>query len=70
MLKLRDFLKAEIKADSIEFEKVPTILVVRRSLSKTRNQYFAFIPEQTTNLFREYLELSPKILFLPRGPGL
>ncbi len=33
-LRLGDFVEAEIRPDGIEFTKVPTVLVVRRSPSK------------------------------------
>ncbi|MGC9167242.1 MAG: site-specific integrase, partial [Thermoplasmata archaeon] len=36
----------ELNLDTLEFEKSPTILVVRSSLSKARHQYFTFIPEE------------------------
>ncbi|MEM3547254.1 MAG: hypothetical protein QXK47_04500 [Candidatus Bathyarchaeia archaeon] len=46
-LKLGDFVEAEICPDGIEFTKVPSMLVVRESLSKAGHQYFTFVPQQT-----------------------
>lgn len=78
-LKLGDFVEAQIESDGIEFTKVPTIVVVRRSLSKARHQYFTFAPEQTLTYIKEYLESrvekgekltknTPLLGFDPRGP--
>ena len=77
-LKLGDFVEAEIREDGIEFSKVPSMLVIRKSLSKARHQYFTFIPQQTITYIKEYLEErvkqgeelskdSPLLGFDPRG---
>jgi hypothetical protein len=74
----RDFVEAEIREDCMEFAKVPTMLVVRKSLSKARHQYFTFVPQQTITYIEEYLEErvkqgeeltrdSPLLGFDPRG---
>jgi site-specific recombinase XerC len=54
-LKLSDLPEAEIGDSEVEFTKMPTMLMVRKSLSKTRNQYFSFIPEQGITYIRDYL---------------
>jgi len=46
-IRLGDFPEAEIRPDSIEFTKVPTMLIVRKNLSKAGHQYFTFVPQQT-----------------------
>ena len=47
----------KIKSDgSVEFEKIPTVISVRRNLSKGRHQYFSFIPREGATYIREYLE--------------
>ncbi|MEM3760033.1 MAG: site-specific integrase [Candidatus Bathyarchaeia archaeon] len=77
-LKLGDFVEAEIHKDGIEFNKIPSMLVIRKSLSKARHQYFTFIPQQTITYIKEYLEErvkqdeelskdSPLLGFDPRG---
>ncbi|MEM3382672.1 MAG: site-specific integrase [Nitrososphaerales archaeon] len=77
-LKLGDFVEAEIREDGIEFNKIPSMLVIRKSLSKARHQYFTFIPQQTITYIKEYLEErvkqdeelskdSPLLGFDPRG---
>ena len=77
-LRLGDFVEAEIRPNGIEFTKVPSMLVVRKSLSKARHQYFTFAPQQTIIYVEEYLEErvkqgerlgkdSPLLGFDPRG---
>jgi integrase len=45
----------ELNLDTLEFEKTPTILIVRSSLSKAKHQYFTFIPEEGITYIKEYL---------------
>ena len=77
-VRLGDFVEAEIREDGMEFAKVPSMLVVRKSLSKARHQYFTFVPQQTVTYIEEYLEDrvkqgerlgkdSPLLGFDPRG---
>ena len=77
-LRLGDFVEAEIRKDSMEFSKVPSMLVIRKSLSKARHQYFTFVPQQTIAYIKEYLgervkqgeqlsKDSPLLGFDPRG---
>jgi hypothetical protein len=77
-IRLGDFPEAEIREDGVEFAKVPSMLVVRKSLSKARHQYFIFVPQQTITYIEEYLEErvkqgerlgkdSPLLGFDPRG---
>jgi len=54
-LRLGDFVEAEIKEDGMEFTKLPTMLIVRKNLSKARHQYFTFVPEQTITYIKDYL---------------
>jgi site-specific recombinase XerC len=60
-LRLGDFIEAEIKEDGIEFTKIPTMLIVRKSLSKARHQYFTFVPEQTITYIKDYLAKRVKL---------
>jgi len=77
-IRLGDFVEAQIHPNGMEFAKVPTMLVVRKSLSKARHQYFTFVPQQTITYIQEYLEDrvkqgerlskdSPLLGFDPRG---
>jgi len=54
-LRLGDFIEAKISDNEIEFTKLPTMLIVRKSLSKARHQYFTFVPEQTITYIKDYL---------------
>ncbi|MGQ9468413.1 MAG: site-specific integrase [Nitrososphaerales archaeon] len=77
-IRLGDFVEAEVSDNKIEFVKVPAMLVVRKSLSKARHQYFTFVPQQTITYIKEYLDErvkqgerlgrdSPLLGFDPRG---
>jgi integrase len=55
-LRVSDLPEMTIKdGDEVEFPKVPTLVVVRKTLSKTRHQYLTFLPEQGCNHVRQYL---------------
>lgn len=55
-IRLGDFKEAKITAHSMEFEKIPSMLVIRKNLSKGRHHYFTFVTEETVIYIREYLE--------------
>jgi integrase len=55
-LKIGDLREVEIKGSSVKFTKIPTIVVVRKTLSKARHQYFSFLPEEGCQYLKEYLE--------------
>ena len=54
-LMLKD-IEATINGNSIEFEDMPMMITVRRSLSKTGNQFFTFLCEEGCNYLKQYLE--------------
>jgi hypothetical protein len=56
-LKLSDLpeLKLDPEKKTAEFTKVPTMLIVRRTLSKGRHQYFTFLSAEGCEYLREYL---------------
>jgi hypothetical protein len=54
-IRLEDFTETKISGKGIEFEKVPTTLLMRRALSKARRPYFTF--ESVANLNREGFSL-------------
>jgi hypothetical protein len=58
-LKVKDFLEMHIdnERQTVEFLKVPTMLVVRPNLSKAGHQYFTFYPEEGCQYLKEQLEL-------------
>lgn len=55
-IRLGNFVDAQITERGIEFTKQPVQLVIRKSLSKTRHQYFTFVPDQTLTYIKEYVE--------------
>ncbi|MEM2904802.1 MAG: site-specific integrase [Candidatus Bathyarchaeia archaeon] len=55
-LRLKDLPELELKPGSVGFLKMPTMLVIRRSLSKAGHQYFVFLPREATVYIREHLE--------------
>jgi hypothetical protein len=67
-LRLEDFPELEVQFDGVEFKHKPTIVVVRKSLSKARHQYLSFLSEEGCEYIQDYLnerinqgeELTPK----------
>lgn len=55
-LRVKDFPEMEIKDGRVEFKKVPTMVVVRKELSKARHQYFTFLSEEGCEYLKDYLE--------------
>lgn len=55
-LRISDIPDLKITKDDIRFENVPALIKVRQPLSKKKNPYFTFIPEQGCDYVREYLE--------------
>jgi len=78
-IRLEDFTEAKVSSGSVEFEKVPAILLVRRTLSKARHPYFTFVGSEAIAYIEEYLHervkqegkklspQSPLLAFDPRG---
>jgi hypothetical protein len=55
-LKICDFPEMRISNGTVEFEQIPTMIMVRKSLSKTGNQFFTFLCEEGCEYLKEYLE--------------
>jgi hypothetical protein len=55
-LRIEDFLEMKILNDQVEFDQIPTILVVRRELSKAGFQYLTFLGEEGCEYLKDYLE--------------
>jgi site-specific recombinase XerD len=55
-LRLGDFPEIRVEGDSITFDKIPTMVVVRRELSKARHQYFSFLSEEGCEYLKDYIE--------------
>lgn len=56
-LKIKDFPEMKIKKETIEFDEIPTMVVIRKSLSKTKRQYFTFLSEEGCEYLKQGLEL-------------
>jgi len=55
-LRVRDFPEMKIEDGTVEFEQIPTMVVVRPELSKARHQYFTFLSEEGCQYLKDYLE--------------
>lgn len=49
-------LKMSDDGKHVEFTQIPAQIVVRSALSKTREQYFTFLPDEGCEILRQYLE--------------
>jgi hypothetical protein len=63
--------KGEVVDGTVSFEKIPTMVVVRKAISKIGHQYFGFIPEEACRYLKNYLEwrLRPKEVTRPFPDG-
>ena len=77
-LRLGDLVETEITDEGLKASQMPTMVVVRKNLSKVRHQYFTFVPEQAFTYINEHLaerinsgeklaEKTPLLGFDPRG---
>jgi hypothetical protein len=55
-LRLRDLPELQIKEGHVEFTKIPTMIIVRKELSKARHQYFTFLSEEGCEYLKDYVE--------------
>ncbi len=55
-LKVKDFPEMRMEGRNVTFTKVPTMVVTRPSLSKTRNKYFTFLTSEGCEYIQAYLE--------------
>jgi len=55
-LKLKDFPELAMGRNSVEFEEIPTMITVRKALSKTGNQFFTFLCDEGCEYVAQYLE--------------
>jgi hypothetical protein len=77
-IRIGDLKEARITDQGLEFEKIPSILVIRANLNKSRHQYFTFVCKEATLYINEYISErisrgvnlnrdSPLLSFDPRG---
>ena len=55
-LTIADLPELKIEKDSVTFERTPTMILVRRELSKAGHQYFTFLSDEGCEYVRDYLE--------------
>ncbi|MDA4122793.1 MAG: hypothetical protein OK456_06405 [Thaumarchaeota archaeon] len=55
-LVIGDLPELVVSGGRVEFPKVPSLLKVRKTLSKKRNAYFVFVPQQACGYLKNYLE--------------
>jgi hypothetical protein len=55
-LRVKDLPEMKVKGETVEFEAVPTLVVVRRELSKAGHQYLTFLSEEGCDYLMGYLE--------------
>jgi hypothetical protein len=56
-LRVKDLPEMRVQDGVVEFEAVPTLVVVRRELSKAGHQYFTFLSEEGCEYLKDYLEM-------------
>ena len=55
-LKVKDFPEMTIKGDTVSFHETPTLLNVRKTLSKNGKQFFTFLCDEGCDYLKQYLE--------------
>jgi len=55
-LKVKDFPELEINDNEATFSKIPTMIIIRPELSKTRKRYFTFLGSEGCQYLKDYLE--------------
>jgi hypothetical protein len=56
-LRISDLPELKVEGDSVEYEQIPTIVFVRKELSKASHQYFSFLSEEGCGYLKDYLEM-------------
>jgi hypothetical protein len=56
-LRMRDLPDLSVENQTVEFLKVPTMVIVRRELSKAGHQYFTFFTEEACSYLKDYLDM-------------
>ncbi|QRF76211.1 site-specific tyrosine recombinase XerC [Thermoplasmatales archaeon] len=55
-MRVSDLPEMKIENGKVEFEKIPTMVNVRYTLSKAKYTYFSFLGQEGSNYLKEYLE--------------
>ena len=54
-LRIKDLPEMRVEGDSVDFEQIPAMVIVRKELSKVRHQYFTFLSEEGCEYLKDYL---------------
>ncbi len=55
-LRIGDLPELRIEGDAVEFDEIPTVVVVKPELSKAGHKYITFLSEEGCDYLKEYLE--------------
>ena len=55
-LRIKDFPEMKVEGGKIEFRKIPTMVMVRDEISKSRHPYITFLGEEGCRILKDYLE--------------
>ena len=55
-LRIRDIPEMKVEGDSVDFDQIPALVIVRKELSKAGHKYFTFLSEEGCEYLRDYLE--------------
>jgi hypothetical protein len=55
-LKIRDLPELLVNNKTVEFEKIPTMMIVRSELSKAKHKYFTFLGSEGCDYLKTYLD--------------
>ena len=55
-LRIGDLPEMKVEGDSVDFEQIPALVIVRKELSKAGHQYFTFLSEEGCEYMKDYLE--------------
>ncbi|MBC8225484.1 site-specific integrase [Candidatus Bathyarchaeota archaeon] len=55
-LRVKDLPEMKVQNGAVDFESVPTLVMVRRELSKAGHQYLTFLSEEGCDYLKDYLE--------------
>jgi len=55
-LRIKDLPEVKVEGDSVDFERIPTLVMVRKELSKAGHQYFTFLSEEGCEYLKDYVD--------------
>jgi hypothetical protein len=55
-LRIRDLPELQVKGKNVKFRTIPTLIIVRPELSKTRHQYLTFLGDEGCEYLKVYIE--------------